>query len=359
MPELSTVWFLLLGFLFAGYAVLDGFDLGAGILHLFVARTDLERRQVLNSIGPVWDGNEVWLITAGGALFAAFPIVYATVFSGFYLAMMLVLAALILRGISIEYRGKETATWWRTAWDVGFSVGSALVALLLGVALGNLLTGVPLDAGGVYRGGLIGLLNPFSLLVGVLTLALAAQQGASWLVLKTEGDLAERALKAQTVAQLVVLAAWLAATGFAFAGSLPAVDNFKSNAAAWIGPLLVANAIFFGFRATLMGQQFRAFICSSLHLLQPHDRLPGDHRGGGALPEPRSGRRAGAQPDRRQRPLFGADHAGHAGRGGARNADRDRLHVVHLLEVQGQGPAGRSQLLGKSPNRGAAKAPGS
>ena len=267
MPELSTVWFLLLGFLFTGYAVLDGFDLGAGILHLFVARTDLERRQVMNAIGPVWDGNEVWLITAGGALFAAFPIVYATVFSGFYLAMMLVLAALILRGISIEYRGKETATWWRSAWDVGFSVGSALVALLLGVALGNLLTGVPLDAGGVYRGGLIGLLNPFSLLVGVLTLALAAQQGASWLVLKTEGDLAERALKAQTVAQLVVLAAWLAATGFAFAGSLPAVDNFKSNAAAWIGPLLVANAIFFGFRATLMGQQFRAFICSSLTIV--------------------------------------------------------------------------------------------
>jgi cytochrome bd ubiquinol oxidase subunit II len=264
MPELSTVWFVLLGVLFAGYALLDGFDLGAGIVHLYVARTDLERRQVLNSIGPVWDGNEVWLITAGGALFAAFPIVYATAFSGFYLAMFLVLGALILRAISIEYRGKETATWWRAGWDVGFFLGSALVALLLGVALGNLLNGVALGADGVYRGGFVGLLSPFSLVVGVLTLALAAQQGSAWLVLKTEGDLAERARQTQLVAQAVVVLAWLGATALAFAGSLPAVDNFKANVAAWVGPVLVANALLFGFRAVLMGQAFRAFVCSSL-----------------------------------------------------------------------------------------------
>ncbi len=264
MPQLSTVWFVLLGFLFGGYALLDGFDLGAGVVHLYVARTDLERRHVLNSIGPVWDGNEVWLITAGGALFAAFPIVYATVFSGFYLAMILVLGALILRAISIEYRGKETATWWRTGWDVGFSVGSALTALLLGVALGNLLSGVALGADGVYRGGFVGLLSPFSLVVGVLTLALATQQGSAWLVLKTEGDLAERARRTQLGAQIVVAVAWLAATALAFAGSLPAIDNFRTNLAAWIGPVLVVNAILFGFRATLIGQQFRAFICSSL-----------------------------------------------------------------------------------------------
>ncbi|MGD0018934.1 MAG: cytochrome d ubiquinol oxidase subunit II [Candidatus Limnocylindrales bacterium] len=264
MPELSTVWFVLLGVLLTGYALLDGFDLGAGIVHLFVARTDLERRHVLNSIGPVWDGNEVWLITAGGALFAAFPIVYATVFSGFYLAMMLVLGALILRGISIEYRGKETATWWRTGWDAGFFLGSALVALLLGVALGNLLNGVALGADGVYRGGFVGLLNPFSLVVGVLTLALAAQQGSAWLVLKTEGEMAERARRAQMAAQVVVVLAWLGATALAFAGSLPAIDNFKANLAAWVGPVLVVNAIFFGFRATFMDQALRAFVCSSL-----------------------------------------------------------------------------------------------
>jgi cytochrome d ubiquinol oxidase subunit II len=264
MPQLSTVWFVLLVVLLGGYALLDGFDLGAGIVHLYVARTDLERRHVLNSIGPVWDGNEVWLITAGGALFAAFPIVYATVFSGFYLAMVLVLGALILRAISIEYRGKETATWWRTGWDVGFSVGSALAALLFGVALGNLLNGVALGADGVYRGGFVSLLSPFSLVVGVLTLALAAQQGSAWLVLKTEGDLAQRARRTQMGAQIVVVVAWLAATALAFAGSLPAIDNFKTNLAAWIGPVLVVNAIFFGFRATLIGQQFRAFVCSSL-----------------------------------------------------------------------------------------------
>jgi cytochrome d ubiquinol oxidase subunit II len=264
MPQLSTVWFVLLGVLLGGYALLDGFDLGAGVVHLYVARTDLERRHVLNSIGPVWDGNEVWLITAGGALFAAFPIVYATVFSGFYLAMVLVLGALILRAISIEYRGKETAKWWRTGWDVGFSVGSALAALLFGVALGNLLNGVALGADGVYRGGFVGLLSPFSLVVGVLTLALATQQGSAWLVLKTEGDLAERARRVQLVAQVAVVVAWLAATALAFAGSLPAIANFKTNLAAWIGPVLVVNAIFFGFRATFLGQAFRAFICSSL-----------------------------------------------------------------------------------------------
>jgi cytochrome d ubiquinol oxidase subunit II len=264
MPQLSTVWFVLLLFLFGGYALLDGFDLGAGVVHMYVARTDLERRQVLNSIGPVWDGNEVWLITAGGALFAAFPIVYATVFSSFYLAMMLVLASLILRAVSIEYRGKETAGWWRTGWDIGFSVGSGLVALLLGVALGNLLSGVALGADGVYRGGFIGLLSPFTLVVGVLTLALAAQQGSAWLVLKTEGELAERARRVQFVAQAAVVVAWVAATVLAYAGSLPAIDNFKTNLAAWVGPLLVVNAIFFGVRATLLGQPFRAFLCSSL-----------------------------------------------------------------------------------------------
>ena len=267
MPELSTVWFVLLGVLFGGYAVLDGFDLGAGAVHLYVARNDLERRQVMNSIGPVWDGNEVWLITAGGALFAAFPIVYATVFSGFYLAMFLVLASLILRAISIEYRGKETATWWRTGWDIGFSVGSALTALLLGVALGNILGGVALGADGVYRGGFIGLLSPFSLVVGLLTLALAAQQGASWLVLKTEDELAERARRAQMAAQIAVVVLWIGATALAYAGSLPSIDNFKTNVAAWVGPILVVNAMFFGFRATFLGQAFRSFICSSLTIV--------------------------------------------------------------------------------------------
>ena len=263
MPELSTVWFVLLLFLFGGYALLDGFDLGAGAVHLYVARTDEERRHVLNAIGPVWDGNEVWLITGGGALFAAFPIVYATVFSGFYLAMALVLGALILRAISIEFRGKETAIWWRRAWDFGFFLGSALAALLFGVALGNLLNGLALDHG-VYRGGLVGLLSPFSLGVGVLTLALAVQQGSAWLVLKTEGDLAARARRAQIAAQIAVVAAWVGVTALAWADNSRIFDNFKVNLAAWVGPVLAANAVFFGLRATLLRQAFRAFLCSSL-----------------------------------------------------------------------------------------------
>jgi cytochrome d ubiquinol oxidase subunit II len=263
MPDLPVLWFALLVSLFAGYAMLDGFDLGAGIVHLYVARTDEERRHVLNAIGPVWDGNEVWLITAAGATFAAFPIVYGTVLSGFYLVVMLLLGSLILRAISIEYRDKESSGLWRRGWDFGFFLGSALAAALFGVALGNLLAGLPLE-GGVYRGGFVGLLRPLPLVVGVLTLALAVQQGSAWLVMKTRGDLAARAARTQLGAQIVVVAAWLTATVLAFAGSLPAIDNFKSNVAAWIGPLLVANAIFFGFRATQMGQQFRAFVCSSL-----------------------------------------------------------------------------------------------
>ena len=188
MLDLPTIWFLLIGVLIGGYAVLDGFDLGAGILHLWVARGDDERRTVIAAIGPVWDGNEVWLLTAGGALFAAFPVVYATVFSGFYLALMLLLVALIFRAVAIEFRDQEASPRWRTAWDVAFAAGSLVAALLLGVAIGNIVAGLPLDADGQYRGGLLGLLRPFPLAVGLLTVALFSWHGAGWLVLKTGGD---------------------------------------------------------------------------------------------------------------------------------------------------------------------------
>src|SRR5215813_2599725 len=142
--DLHLVWFLLLGILLTGYATLDGFDLGVGILH-FVARDDRERRTFLNAIGPIWDGNEVWLVTFGGALFAAFPNAYATIFSAFYLPVMLLLGALILRAASIEFRSKLDSAIWRTGWDLGFSVGSALASFLFGVAVGNAMLGIPLD----------------------------------------------------------------------------------------------------------------------------------------------------------------------------------------------------------------------
>src|SRR5450756_1451331 len=160
--QLATLWFLLIGFLFVGYAILDGFDLGVGAVHLIVARDDTERRQVLNAIGPVWDGNEVWLITGGGALFAAFPFVYATVFSAMYLALVLVLLALIGRAVAIEFRSKEQSPTWRNTWDMVFFLGSALPSLLFGVAFGNILRGLPLDQVNgqlQFAGGFFGLLN--------------------------------------------------------------------------------------------------------------------------------------------------------------------------------------------------------
>ncbi|MGA2513051.1 MAG: cytochrome d ubiquinol oxidase subunit II [Candidatus Limnocylindrales bacterium] len=261
--QLSTVWFLLIGFLLVGYAILDGFDLGAGALHLVVARTDNERRQVLNAIGPVWDGNEVWLITGAGALFAAFPLVYATVFSGFYLAMVLLLGALILRAVSIEFRGKETARAWRLGWDVGFSVGSAAAAVLFGVALGNVLRGIAIDPDGAYRGGLTGLLNPFALSVGVLSLGVAVLQGSSWLVLKTEGVLQSRARWARVAALAVVLVAWIGATMIARIDAPRVFDNF-GDPLAWVGPFLTANVIFYMLLAIRFKQDGRAFLFSSL-----------------------------------------------------------------------------------------------
>lgn len=188
IPDLNTIWFILVGVLFTGYAILDGFDLGVGILHLFV-KTDHNRRILLNSIGPVWDGNEVWLVTGGGALFAAFPGAYATVFSGFYNAFMLLLVALIFRAVAIEFRSKEPGTTWRRSWDIAFSVGSFLAALLIGVAMGNITRGIPLNLEGDYTGSFLALLNPYSVLLGLTVVALFAMHGAIYLVLKTEGAL--------------------------------------------------------------------------------------------------------------------------------------------------------------------------
>jgi cytochrome d ubiquinol oxidase subunit II len=189
--DLNTVWFILVGVLLTGYAILDGFDLGVGALHLF-ARKDQDRRIFLNAIGPVWDGNEVWLVTGGGALFAAFPHVYATVFSGFYLALMLLLMMLIFRAVAIEFRSKQPMGWWRQTWDVSFSVASIVSSLLLGVALGNIAWGVPLHPDHEYAGTFLGLLNPYALMVGLTTAALFAMHGAIYIVLKTEGELHDK-----------------------------------------------------------------------------------------------------------------------------------------------------------------------
>lgn len=192
--DLNIIWFWLIVVLITGYAILDGFDFGVGILSLF-GRNDKERRIHFNAIGPVWDGNEVWLITGGGALFAAFPVVYATIFSGFYIPLMLVLTALIFRAVSFEFRGKVTSrTWWRI-WDWSFGLGSLLPAVLFGIAVGNILHGVPIDAKGNYNGTFLGLLNPYSIGVGLLSTVLFTMHGAIYLATKSNDNLRNRCQK--------------------------------------------------------------------------------------------------------------------------------------------------------------------
>ncbi len=215
---LETIWFALWGVLWAVYFMLDGFDLGLGTLRPFLARNETESRVVLNAMGPFWDGNEVWLLTAGGVTFAAFPGTYAVMFSALYTPLMLLLFALILRGISFEFRGKEDAAWWRATWDVSLWLGSFLPALLLGVAFANIFAGIPIDGNGVFHGNLLTLLNPYGLLGGVLFVLLFAVHGALWLAIKSEGDLCARAgrtAKGLWAALALVAVAFLAATWFA------------------------------------------------------------------------------------------------------------------------------------------------
>jgi len=191
--ELTTVWFALIAILWAGYFLLEGFDFGVGILLPVLGRTERERRLLINTIGPVWDGNEVWLLVAGGATFAAFPEWYATLFSGFFLPLLLILVALILRGVAFEYRGKKDDDQWRRRWDACIIGGSLVPALLWGVAFGNIVRGVRLDADHEYIGGFFNLLNPYALLGGLTTLGLFTLHGAVFLALKTDGDVRERA----------------------------------------------------------------------------------------------------------------------------------------------------------------------
>ncbi|HEV8402301.1 MAG TPA: cytochrome d ubiquinol oxidase subunit II [Candidatus Limnocylindrales bacterium] len=189
---LNDVWFALFILIIAGYLILDGFDMGVGILLLPLARDDVERRTFLNSIGPVWDGNEVWLVLGGGVLFAVFPLAYASLFSGMYSAFMLVLVVMILRTVALEFRSKEEDPRWRSAWDAVFGLSSLGLAFMLGIAFGNVVAGLPVDANGNISTGLIGLLTPFALLVGATTVAMFAMHGGIYLVLKTEGELHDR-----------------------------------------------------------------------------------------------------------------------------------------------------------------------
>ncbi len=203
--DLNTVWFILVTILFIGFFFLEGFDYGVGILLPFLGKDDDERRAIISSIGPVWDGNEVWMITAGGALFASFPHVYATLFSGFYLALVLMLVALILRGVAFEFRGKRESKSWRALWDWAIFTGSLLPALLWGVAVANLMRGFAIEQDMNYYGGLLPLLNPYALLGGLVFVSLFTMHGANFLVRKVTDPIAGRAAK-------VAFSSWIVAT---------------------------------------------------------------------------------------------------------------------------------------------------
>ncbi|MFM6982444.1 MAG: cytochrome d ubiquinol oxidase subunit II [Microbacteriaceae bacterium] len=243
--ELSYLWFGIVGFLFIGYFVLDGFDFGVGMSLPFVARNDAERRVAINTIGPVWDLNETWLIVAGASLFAAFPLWYATLFSGFYLALLLILISLILRGVSFEYRHQGRGKKWTSLFDTFIMIGSAVPAVLWGVAFANMIHGVPIDEDGNFTGNLFTLLNPYSLLGGIVTLALFLIHGLTYLSLKAEGPVRERARELAFRAGLVTIpvgAAWLVWTAIEHSHS----DNFVAIvAAASLTAIALVSAVLF------------------------------------------------------------------------------------------------------------------
>jgi cytochrome d ubiquinol oxidase subunit II len=255
---LHDIWFLLIAVLWIGYFILEGFDFGLGILLPFLGKNDGERRVLINAIGPVWDGNEVWVLVAGGATFAAFPHWYATLFSGFYLPLFLILVGLIVRGVAFEFRGKRDSASWRLGWDWAIFFGSALPALLWGVAFANIVAGVPIDADKQYTGNLFTLLNPFGLLGGVVTLTLFVTHGATYIALKTEGELRARANRTVLLAGLVAAVAAVVFLGWTQAQSMVAGSAVASilAALALVGALL-ANRLgregwaFLGTAATL------------------------------------------------------------------------------------------------------------
>jgi cytochrome d ubiquinol oxidase subunit II len=260
---LNDIWFVLFVVIVAGYLILDGFDMGVGILHLPLARTDVERRTFLNSIGPVWDGNEVWLILGGGVLFAVFPLVYASLFSGLYTAFMLVLLVMILRTVALEFRSKEASARWRGTWDTVFGIASAGLAFFLGLAFGNVLGGLPLDAEGNIRTGLIPLLTPFAILVGLTTVAMFSVQGGIYLLMKTEGELYDRI--ARTVPRLMIV--FFALNTLVVAAMVLFHQQITERYTEQIWPVMFPAAALLALLAAWAmirrGHAFWAFLCSS------------------------------------------------------------------------------------------------
>jgi len=271
---MATLWFMLVAVMIAVYVVLDGFDLGAGIVQLLVARTDRERRQVLRSIGPVWDGNEVWLLAGGGTLYFAFPALYASSFSGFYLPLMMVLWLLILRGISIEFRNHIDSLVWKPFWDVVFGGASALLAIFFGAALGNVVRGVPLDGANEFFlplwtnfgiGRDVGILDWYTLLVAVAAFATLMVHGALWVALKTDGELEQRARKVAEAGWWGLLPLIVAITWSSFAIQPRLSASFGARPWGYLFPLMAVAGLI-GMRA-IRRRGLAPFLCSSLFIV--------------------------------------------------------------------------------------------
>lgn len=262
---LQITWFVLWGVLWGVYFMLDGFVLGIGVLHNFLGKNDPERRVIINTVGPVWDGNEVWLITAGGATFAAFPTTYALMFSYLYTALLLLLFSLIVRGVCFEFRGKVDSAAWKKGWDWAILVSSFLVALLFGVAFGNIFAGLPMDASG-YHGSLLTLLNPYGLLTGVLFVLLFTIHGALYLSVKTVGEFSRRAHEAADRIWpflLVTAVAFLIYTKFA----TKLYDNYMANPILLAAPLIAVAALLSIRLLTAKGKLLAAFAASCATIL--------------------------------------------------------------------------------------------
>ncbi len=273
---LPVIWFCIVAVMVAMYVVLDGFDLGAGIVHLGVARNDRERRMVIKAIGPVWDGNEVWLLAGGGALFFAFPALYASGFSGFYLPLMIVLWLLILRGCSVEFRSHVDNAVWRPFWDVVFTLASGLLAIFLGAALGNVVRGVPLDASGDFflplwtnfmPGPNPGILDWFTILTGVFAFVTLMQHGALWLNYKTEGELQARARKTAFAAWIGVVLLTIVTTIASFAIQPHLAASFAAMPAGYIFPALALLGMAGVAVFLKKGEDLKAFLASAIYII--------------------------------------------------------------------------------------------
>jgi cytochrome d ubiquinol oxidase subunit II len=263
--DYPTLWFLIVGGLFSGYAILDGFDLGAGAWHLWF-HEDESRRIALNAVGPVWDGNEVWLVIGGGALFAGFPEAYATLFSAMYIPFILFLGFLIFRAVSIEFRGKEPMRWWRKTWDIAYSVSSAALAFLLGVVLGNVLIGIRMDERFVFTGSWLEFLNPYALLVGLTTLALFMVHGAIYLTMKTEGRLFEQVARLLRRSILVFVALFAVISIISVVSFPHLTDRFLEKPVLFVFPLLAFLSIANVPRLATQGKYLRSFVFSALSI---------------------------------------------------------------------------------------------